>query len=187
VAEEKESKGAAPEKKGGGMMKFIIMGVAVLVLAGGGFFAYQMLFAPKADTALEEEASEPEPEPEAAAHGGEPVAEKGGKHGGGAAESEKKTFTMETFVVNLSDPGGKRYLKTNIDLDYPAGTIDAELISRLPQLRDLIILLLSSKTLAEIQTYEGKIALRQELIQRINQTLTTGKIRNLYFTQFVIQ
>ena len=51
----------------------------------------------------------------------------------------------------------------------------------------MILLLLSSKSLDEIQTVEGKIALRQELIQRINQILTTGKIRNLYFTEFVIQ
>ena len=117
MSEEKEGKGAVPEKKGGGMMKFIIMGVAALVLAGGGFFASQLLFSPKAaDTALEEEAPKPE-----AAHGAAQGGEQGGAHGEGAAAPEKKTFTLETFVVNLSDPGGKRYLKTNIELEYLRG------------------------------------------------------------------
>jgi flagellar FliL protein len=58
---------------------------------------------------------------------------------------------------------------------------------RQPQLRDVVLLLLSSKTLEEIQGTEGKIILRRELVLRINQVLQKGKIRNLYFTEFVIQ
>jgi len=90
-------------------------------------------------------------------------------------------------VVNLNDPGGKRYLKTDIELEYTSEEVGVELQRRLPQLRDLILLQLSSKGLDDIQSVDGKIALRRELIQRINQTLTSGKVRNLYFTEFVIQ
>ena len=83
--------------------------------------------------------------------------------------------------------GGKRYLKTKIDIEYTRAELAEELKQRLPQLRDVILLLLSNKSLDEIQGVEGKIALRRELILRINQVLQGGKIRNLYFTQFVIQ
>jgi len=90
-------------------------------------------------------------------------------------------------VVNLNDPGGKRYLKITIELEYTSEEVGAELAQRVPQLRDLIILQLSSKSLDDIQSVDGKIALRRELVQRINQILTSGKIRNLFWTQFVIQ
>jgi flagellar FliL protein len=51
----------------------------------------------------------------------------------------------------------------------------------------MILLLLSSKTLEQIQDIDGKIALRNELVSRINQALQQGRIKNLYFTEFVIQ
>lgn len=96
-------------------------------------------------------------------------------------------FDLETFVVNLGDQGGKRYLKTKIALEYGSEALGKEMITRLPQLRDMILLLLSSKTLDQIQDIDGKIALRNELMSRINQTLQQGRIKNLYFTEFVIQ
>lgn len=96
-------------------------------------------------------------------------------------------YEMEIFVVNLSDPGGKRYLKTKISLEYTGAELTDELKLRQPQLRDVVLLLLSSKTLEEIQGTEGKIILRRELVLRINQVLQKGKVRNLYFTEFVIQ
>ena len=94
---------------------------------------------------------------------------------------------LDTFMVNLGDQGGKRYLKTKIVLEYGSEAIGKEMITRLPQLRDIVLLLLSSKTLDQIQDMDGKIALRNELMARINQTLQQGHIKNLYFTEFVIQ
>jgi len=96
-------------------------------------------------------------------------------------------FSLESFVVNLSDPGGKRYLKTKIELEYTNENLREQLKSRMPQIKDSIILILSSKLLEDVQGVEGKIALRNELIRKINQLLYKGKIRNLYFTEFVIQ
>jgi len=168
VAEEKVKDEEPKEGKKGSALKFIIIGVAVLVLAGGGFVAWQLFFTQKPEDSASETVS---------------LEDQDAK----LEEALSQTFTMETFVVNLNDPGGKRYLKTNIELEYVTAEMGEELKHRLPQLRDLILLLLSSKSLDDIQTVDGKIALRRELIQRINQVLTTGKIRNLYFTEFVIQ
>ena len=96
-------------------------------------------------------------------------------------------FQLQPFVVNLSDPGGKRYLKSIIELEFTEDAIQNELDARLPQLRDVILLHLSSKTIEDVQSVDGKIELKNSLITRINQVLKTGKIVNLYFTQFVIQ
>ena len=168
MAEEKAKESEPKVEKKGPALKYIIIGVAVLVLVGGGFVAWQLFFAQKPEDAATEETSSHDQTAE-------------------VEEPTSQAFTMETFVVNLNDSGGKRYLKTNIELEYATAEAGEELKQRLPQLRDLILLLLSSKSLDDIQTVDGKIALRLELIQRINQILTTGKIRNLYFTQFVIQ
>lgn len=163
MAEEKEEK----KESKGSAMKFVIIAILVLLLAVVGLLALKLLSSPAGGPTEGVEVSE-----------SDSVAED---------ESMIQTYALETFVVNLNDPGGKRYLKTTIELEYIAEEVKTELDRRLPQLRDLILLQLSSKGLDDIQSVDGKIALRRELIQRINQTLTSGKIRNLFFTQFVIQ
>lgn len=155
---------SAGEEKKSPMTLIIILVVVVLLLGGGGVVGWMMLSGDEDLAALE-----------------------AGGDDGSREGTEALNFPLETFVVNLNDPGGKRYLKTKIELEYTNERLADEFNARLPQLRDVILLLLSSKTLAEIQGIEGKIALRRELIMRINQLLNRGKVRNLYFTQFVIQ
>jgi flagellar protein FliL len=145
-------------------LKLIVIIGAVILLAGGGAAGWLLLGGAKKPA--------------------------GHVAGNGKAASEVPgdlIYEMEIFVVNLNDPGGKRYLKTKISLEYTGAELTDELKLRQPQLRDVVLLLLSSKTLEEIQGTEGKIILRRELILRINQALQKGKIRNLYFTEFVIQ
>jgi flagellar FliL protein len=97
------------------------------------------------------------------------------------------TFPLDRFIVNLSDPKAKRYLKAKIALEITKEVYKTELTARLPQLRDTILLHLSSKNMNDIGTVKGKTRLRRELVAKINRVLKTGKIRNIYFTQFVIQ
>ncbi len=105
----------------------------------------------------------------------------------GPKSAPGQIFPLEGFVVNLNDPGGKRYLKTKIELEFFQEGFQEELNVRLPQLRDVVLLILSSKTLDDIKGIDGKIALRNELIISINKVLKVGEIRNLYFTEFVVQ
>lgn len=167
MAEETE-KEKTKEKKRSPQKLVIVAVVVAAVLAGAAFVAWQLFLSPSADVM-------------------EGAAVPGVFQEADLEDTMSKTYALETFVVNLNDPGGKRYLKTNIELEYTLEEVGAELAHRLPQLRDLILLQLSSKSLDDIQSVDGKIELRRELIQRINQILTSGKIRNLYFTQFVIQ
>ena len=55
------------------------------------------------------------------------------------------------------------------------------------QLRDTILLLLTSQSFKEISSIEGKLDLKQALLSRINQTLGEGLVRRIYFTEFVVQ
>ena len=168
IEKEGEEKAEGQEQSAGKFpLKWIIIGVVVLVLAGGGYVGWTML---------------------------NPQTEQTGVEGGQAPHAEVvkevavgTMFDMDPFVVNLNEAGGKRYLKTKIEIEYVGDEVRLEMTNRLPQLRDVILLHLSSKTLDEIRTVDGKIELKNALIKRINQVLKQGKIRNLYFTQFVIQ
>ena len=96
-------------------------------------------------------------------------------------------FPMDTFIVNLADEGGKRYLRITMDLELTEGTVVDDLKKRLPQMRDSILMVLPSKHFEEIRTVEGKIKLRNEIIAKLNGLFSQQSISNIYFTEFVIQ
>ena len=56
-----------------------------------------------------------------------------------------------------------------------------------PRVRDGILELLSSKTLADLADAMGKQRLREEIILRANNSISRGRISKVYFTEFVIQ
>ncbi len=96
-------------------------------------------------------------------------------------------YSMDTFIVNLLGGRGKNYLKAKIDLEMDNVKVTEEINKRLPQFRDSILTMLSSKTQEDIKTLEGKYQLRSEIISMLNQYLNSGKIKNVYFTDFIIQ
>lgn len=113
-------------------------------------------------------------------------------------------YDAGTKVVNLADPGGYRYLKAGIVLEIlptdpvfytlsgPAleeakQHILEEVDRQRPVIEDIITLTLSSKTFEEVFTIAGKEQLKQELRDQFNARLTIGQVRDIYFTEFVIQ
>lgn len=163
-----------PKKK---KLLFVIIGVLLVVIGGGGFFAYTKFFAPApAVTEDGEAAQEQKKEP---------------------AETEALMFELEPFVVNLADPKAKRFLKIKITLELdgpapdakegepPAAQAKAEKL--VPKMRDMVIMMLTSLSFEEVMTPEGKIRIRDELLERFNLVLRPERVRNIYFTDFVIQ
>ncbi len=96
-------------------------------------------------------------------------------------------FSLDTFIVNLADKGGNRYLRVTMDLEMTTATLTDELKERLPQVRDTVLTILPNKRFDDISTSEGKTALRTELIEGLNGFLSQGKITKIYFKEFVVQ
>lgn len=119
-----------------------------------------------------------------------------GSHGGEASQHDKQPdekdadfgeiLEVEPFKVNLNDPGEKRYFKTKIALELMPGGSNEEAIKKRYQLREMIMFHLMNKSRDEIQETTGKITLRSELIMKINRVLKKTKVRNLYFTEFLV-
>lgn len=105
----------------------------------------------------------------------------------GAKQEIGPIYSMDTFIVNLIGGRGKNYLKAKMDLEMSNPKLTEEINKRLPQFRDVILTMLSSKTQEDIKTLEGKFQLRAEIISTLNQYLTSGKIKNVFFTDFIIQ
>lgn len=158
----------APKKKRG-LIKWLVILIVLLGLLGvGGWFAYTKFFA----GAVKE------------ADGQEAPAEDKAK---GEQQAFKDLITLPTFVVNLADPLGRRYLKLTMDVEVSDAKAAEELNGSMAKVRDAIILLLSSKSYQELSTMESKIALKTEVVERLNQVLGGPKVLHVYFTEMVVQ
>lgn len=96
-------------------------------------------------------------------------------------------YHLDTFIINLADEDGTRYLRITMKLELDKEELDEELDQRLPQIRDSILMILPDKRYEDINSSKGKEALRDELIVNINKFLNTGSVVNIYYTEFVIQ
>lgn len=94
---------------------------------------------------------------------------------------------IESFIVNIIDQGEVRYLKAAITLEADTAEAAAELNQRMPQIQDAVLLLVGNKTFAELSDLQGRLQLRAELLNRVNSLLLSGKVKRIYFTDFVVQ
>ncbi len=155
---------AAPVKSGGGKKKLLLIAAVAVVLAGGGAGAWFGFFrghrAAEAKTETPESVKLPE-------------------HGALVA--------LDPFIVNLGDEDRARYLKATLQLEFYDTKVPEVFPSLVPQIRDLLITLFSSRTFAEVRTPEGKLQLREDAINRINRALNQDLVKAVYFTEFVVQ
>jgi flagellar FliL protein len=108
--------------------------------------------------------------------------------GGGSSGPPSTVLAMEPFMINLADEGGKRYLKVTISVDLREEPRKKALEERLPIARDSILLLLSSKTVKDVSTLEGKLTLRDEIRRLVARTIGAPERQPVvYFTDFFIQ
>ncbi|KHK03002.1 flagellar basal body-associated FliL family protein [Desulfovibrio sp. TomC] len=188
------------KKKKSGLIKYIILVLLLLLLGGGGYFAYLKFFAAKPPAAATAEGAAPAgeaPKAEAAPHEAKPEEKKAeGGHGeakggeakgghGGKDKAASNNVPLPAFVVNLADANARRYLKVVLEVEM---TGNPELLEgNQAKIRDALLMLLSSKTSQDLSTLEGKILLRKEIVDRLNQAIGQPKVSRVYFTDFVIQ
>lgn len=99
----------------------------------------------------------------------------------------ERTVQLEPFVVNVSGEGYPRYLKVQVAFETSSPKVRADLEERMAQVRDLTILLLSSKRLADVSDFEGKALLKDDLREQVNALLPKGRVESVLFTEFVVQ
>ncbi|MFQ5579255.1 MAG: flagellar basal body-associated protein FliL [Nitrospiria bacterium] len=179
---EEEKKESAVDKdapKKGSPMKLILIAIGALMLGAGGSFFLLNKPPAKEATAVEGEAKGKEKAKEEAVEEAEEGVE--------IETEEIIIFNLEPFVVNLSDSPESRYLKVTLNLDLIKAEYADDVTKHLPQIRDSLLILFSSKKYAGIRTVEGKMELRDEILQRINGVFGKKKVKMAYFMDFVTQ
>ena len=177
-----EQEPAVVEAGGGNKKKFIIIGAAVVVAIILGVVVFMMMG--KGD---KKEAGKEGAENKTAAKA------EGGGHGaaatkeGGAAGTAANIFPLEPFIVNIYDGQELRYLKVKVEMEMASPAVKAELDGRLAPIRDAILVLLSSKTMQDIQDIQGKNQLKEDIMAAVNKHIPPGLIAKIYFTDFVVQ
>jgi flagellar protein FliL len=185
MAKEEQAAAEAPAEGGSKKKLFIIIGAAVLVLVIAGVVVFMMMG--KGDKKKEGADAHGAPAAAEGGHGAAPPAAGGGHGAAGAAAGVSTVFTLEPFIVNIYDGQELRYLKVKVELEMSNPAVKPELEGRLAAIRDAILVVLTTKTLQEIQDVQGKNQLREEILTAISKIVAQGKVSKVYFTDFVVQ
>ncbi|MFZ9161719.1 MAG: flagellar basal body-associated FliL family protein, partial [Burkholderiaceae bacterium] len=78
---------------------------------------------------------------------------------------------MDEFTVNLPGRGGEHYLQASLVLRTADGSTEGRIKDFLPIVRDRVILVLSSRTMQELSTVEGKNNMPREIALVINSII----------------
>jgi flagellar FliL protein len=143
-------------------MKFIIIGVAALVLIGGGFGAYKMFFSHSHD---EEEKAE-------------------------ASKVKPATFVdLPEILVNLSNPGTERtqYLKVKVVLELPEPKMIDQITPIMPRVMDAFQTYLRELRPTDLDGSAGLYRLKEELTRRVNVAIAPGRINAVLFKEIIVQ
>ena len=99
--------------------------------------------------------------------------------------------TLEPFTVNLQQEASEQFLQVAITVQVSDEKAMEEVKLYMPQVRNRILLLLSSKKASEINTADGKKKLAEEIAAQIRAPFSKEskpqEVDNVFFTSFVIQ
>ncbi len=158
-----EAPAADAAKKGGGKSKLMMIGGVVIALAGGGYY-YKT---------------------QAAAHAEEAPAE---SHE--ISPKERGLVPFDPFVANLADEGGRRFVRVTVQL-VVADALQATEMEETPVLkaraRAIILELLGMQLADTLVTPDGKVALRQQIAEKVAEALHEIEIVDVLFSDFVVQ
>ena len=141
-----------------------VLGLLVLNLAVTGFVAFKSLTAHPAEAAAKHEAPKGEP----------------------SSEVVGPVVPLETFIVNLDEPGTSRYLKVTLELELKPGA-EESLVKSKQLVRDAILSYLSGLHLKDTLGAGAKDKIRTDLMASITKLMGPEKVRRMFFNDFVVQ
>ncbi|MCX7142650.1 MAG: flagellar basal body-associated protein FliL [Proteobacteria bacterium] len=170
--EHAEGEASAPKKKGSLLKKLLLILLPLLLIGGGAGWYFLRNQEPQDE------------KPQA----GKAAPAKAAK----AGPTKPPTFVpLEPFTVNLQLEDVAQYLQVGISLRITDPAYTDAIKLNMPEIRNRILLLLSSKKPSQISTLEGKQALSAEIMQETTQALGSSVpasgVSSVLFTSFIIQ
>ncbi len=114
-----------------------------------------------------------------------------------AGKDEKSTkkkdmgpvYEVGEFTLNLATSSSKQshFIRTEIVLEVSDKRALSDLEKRQPQVRDILISLIRSRTAEQFYKDTGMELLRFEIIKEMNTLLSKGEVTNVYFIDLIVQ
>jgi flagellar FliL protein len=96
---------------------------------------------------------------------------------------------LEPFTVNLQPQQADQYLQVGLVVKVTDPAAADAIKLHMPEIRNRVLLLLTSKTAGDLSTTKGKEQLGAEIVNEIKQPIkkSADDVSSVYFTSFVIQ
>jgi flagellar FliL protein len=167
-----EEGGEVGAKKGKSKLIIIIIGAVVILLAiGGGLFASGII---GGGDAKKEHAAEEEDD----------------GHGGGKKAKIAKPvyYELPEFLVNLSATGNRvSFLKMSVTLELRDQEAVALVEANKPRITDTFNTYLREMRPTDLNGSAGIYRLRDELMTRMNKTIEEGLVKDILFSEIIVQ
>ncbi len=95
-------------------------------------------------------------------------------------------FTLKEFNTNL-DGVPRRLIRMAVSLEMLDEEGFEEVVGLGPQTRDAIVRVINSKTYSDLETVQGKLQLKTQIAAELNDFLKVGVVKDVYFSDFVVQ
>ncbi|MFH1688292.1 MAG: flagellar basal body-associated FliL family protein [bacterium] len=182
----------ADAKASGGKSKLILFGgIGLGAIAIGIVLALFVLKPMMSDSG---ESTGAEATEEVQAEGGhaakEPKAPSHGDGHGGSSGTPKGgslVYAVTDIVVNPAGTGGGRFLSASFAFELTSPSLEKEFVAQDAKVRDALITILTSKTVAQLTDPKQKEITRYQIKKRLATVMDTDAIENVYFTDFVLQ
>jgi len=167
---ENESAAAKPAATGGAQAWLPLI-IAVLLLPALAFGMTKFVLVPELQKSL----------------GIKDTSEATGKAKSGG-DAKKVVMPLDKLLVNVAGTMGSRYLLVSVKLVGTGGeAFKAKITENDAQLRDMAMVTLANKTLADLEKPGARNIIRTELINGFNNILGENSVQEIYITEFGIQ
>ncbi len=96
-------------------------------------------------------------------------------------------YTFDPLTVNLIDREEDRVLQLQVNLEMMDEKSYEEVISKQAVVRDAVVQILAKKKYEDLASVQGKLYLKDDISMAVNEHLSRGLIKGVYFTSFYMQ
>ncbi|MEZ4871548.1 MAG: flagellar basal body-associated FliL family protein [Bdellovibrionales bacterium] len=99
---------------------------------------------------------------------------------------EPVLFAMDSLTTNL-DGIPRRMIRIDLSIEMLDEEGFEEIIGVEAEARDSVMKIINNKRFSDLESVQGKLQLKNEIVTGINQFLDVGVVKNIYFTDFLVQ
>ena len=100
---------------------------------------------------------------------------------------EPVMFKLEPFTVKIANQTNNSIVKMTMEAELASPAFVEKAKSKTPALRDAVLMLVSSKTIGDLNSPANRLQLKDELNVKFNEVLGDSAVSNIFITDFIMQ